>query len=73
MDPRFTASPLGLSTFYLALEIYKLLPCRTFLFRPKNRDSAPPSLQIEEPEWEKCRSANLSEFIDVYSDEVELL
>ncbi|XP_064447611.1 protein FAM234B isoform X1 [Mirounga angustirostris] len=30
-------------------------------------------LQIEEPEWEKRRSINLSELIDIYSDGVELL
>ncbi|KAM7316744.1 hypothetical protein ACRRTK_024475 [Alexandromys fortis] len=39
----------------------------------QNRDSAPPSLQIEEPEWEKHRSVSLSELLDVYSDGVELL
>uniref|UniRef100_A0A8C8YV99 Family with sequence similarity 234 member B n=1 Tax=Prolemur simus TaxID=1328070 RepID=A0A8C8YV99_PROSS len=46
---------------------------RDIFVQAQNRDSSPPSLQIEEPEWEKRRSTNLSELIDVYSDGVELL
>ncbi|XP_023373670.1 protein FAM234B [Otolemur garnettii] len=46
---------------------------RDIFVQAQNRDSSPPSLQIEEPEWEKRRSINLSEFIDVYSDGVDLL
>lgn len=39
---------------------------RDIFVQAQNRDSSPPSLQIEEPEWEKRRSINLSELIDVY-------
>lgn len=46
---------------------------RDIFVQAQNRDSSPPSLQIEEPGWEKRRSVNLSELIDVYSDGVELL
>nr|XP_020857308.1 protein FAM234B [Phascolarctos cinereus] len=46
---------------------------RDIFVQALNRDSSPPSLQIEEPDWEKRRSVNLSELIDVYSDEVEFL
>ncbi|XP_036312365.1 protein FAM234B [Pipistrellus kuhlii] len=46
---------------------------RDIFVQAQNRDSAPPSLQTEEPEWEKRRSINLSELIDIYSDGVELL
>ncbi|KAM5262753.1 protein FAM234B [Ctenodactylus gundi] len=46
---------------------------RDIFVQAQNRDSSPPSLQIEEPEWEKRRSINLSELIDIYSDGVELL
>ncbi|XP_051011429.1 protein FAM234B isoform X3 [Acomys russatus] len=46
---------------------------RDIFVQAQNRDSSPASLQIEEPEWEKRRSVNLSELIDVYSDGVELL
>lgn len=49
------------------------LALRDIFVQAQNRDSSPPSLQIEEPEWEKHRSVNLSELIDVYSDGVELL
>ncbi|KAF6118614.1 family with sequence similarity 234 member B [Phyllostomus discolor] len=44
---------------------------RDIFVQAQNRDSSPPSLQIEEPEWEKRRSVNLSELIDIYSDGVE--
>lgn len=46
---------------------------RDIFVQAQNRDSSPPSLQIEEPGWEEHRSVNLSELIDVYSDGVELL
>ncbi|XP_049738473.1 protein FAM234B [Elephas maximus indicus] len=46
---------------------------RDIFVQAQNRDSSPPSLQLEEPEWEKRRSINLSELIDIYSDGVELL
>ncbi|XP_043822763.1 protein FAM234B [Dromiciops gliroides] len=46
---------------------------RDIFVQAKNLDSSPPSLQIEEPEWEKRRSINVSELIDVYSDGVEYL
>nr|XP_008521161.1 PREDICTED: uncharacterized protein KIAA1467 homolog isoform X1 [Equus przewalskii] len=46
---------------------------RDIFVQAQNRDSSPPSLQIEEPEWEKRRAINLSELIDIYSDGVELL
>lgn len=39
---------------------------RDIFVQAQNRDSSPPSLQIEEPEWEKRRSINLSELIDIY-------
>lgn len=39
---------------------------RDIFVQAQNRDSSPPSLQIEEPEWEKRRSVNLSELIDIY-------
>lgn len=45
---------------------------RDIFVQAQNRGS-PPSLQIEEPEWEKRRPINLSELIDIYSDGVELL
>nr|XP_045366216.1 protein FAM234B isoform X2 [Camelus bactrianus] len=40
---------------------------RDIFIQAQNRDSSPPSLHIEEPEWEKRRSVNLSELIDVFS------
>ncbi|XP_060050382.1 protein FAM234B [Erinaceus europaeus] len=46
---------------------------RDIFIQAQNRDSLPTSLQIEEPEWEKRRSINLSELIDIYGDGVELL
>uniref|UniRef100_K7E1Y8 Family with sequence similarity 234 member B n=1 Tax=Monodelphis domestica TaxID=13616 RepID=K7E1Y8_MONDO len=46
---------------------------RDIFVQAQNRDSSPPSLQLEEPEWEKRRSINMSEFIEVYSDDVEFL
>ncbi|XP_054974071.1 protein FAM234B [Sorex araneus] len=47
---------------------------RDIFVQAQNRDSAPASLQVEEPEWEKKRrSVNLSDLIDVCSDGVELL
>ncbi|KAB0403684.1 hypothetical protein E2I00_003996 [Balaenoptera physalus] len=46
---------------------------RDIFVQAQNRDSLPPSLQIDEPEWERRRSINLSELIDIYSDGVELL
>ncbi|XP_066864851.1 protein FAM234B isoform X2 [Kogia breviceps] len=46
---------------------------RDVFVQAQNRDSLPPSLQIDEPEWEKRRPINLSELIDIYSDGVELL
>lgn len=39
---------------------------RDIFVQAQNRDSSPPFLQIEEPEWEKRRSINLSELIDIY-------
>nr|XP_034983905.1 protein FAM234B isoform X3 [Zootoca vivipara] len=39
----------------------------------RNRDSFPAVLQREEPEWEKRRSINSSELIDIYSGGVEFL
>lgn len=38
---------------------------RDIFVQAQNRGS-PPSLQIEEPEWEKRRPINLSELIDIY-------
>ncbi|XP_028602223.2 protein FAM234B isoform X2 [Podarcis muralis] len=46
---------------------------RDIFAQAKNRDSFPPVLQREEPEWEKRRSINLSELIDIYSGGVEFL
>ncbi|XP_020643557.2 protein FAM234B isoform X1 [Pogona vitticeps] len=46
---------------------------RDIFAQAKNRDSFPPVLQQEEPEWEKRRSVNLSELIDIYSGGVEFL
>lgn len=39
---------------------------RDIFVQAQNRDSLPPSLQIDEPEWERRRSINLSELIDIY-------
>ncbi|KAJ7329991.1 hypothetical protein JRQ81_016165 [Phrynocephalus forsythii] len=46
---------------------------RDIFAQAKNRDSFPPALQQEEPEWEKRRSVNLSELIDIYSGGVQFL
>ncbi|XP_074866858.1 protein FAM234B [Carettochelys insculpta] len=46
---------------------------RDLFAQARNRDSFPPMLQREEPEWEKRRSVNLSELIDIYSGGVEFL
>ncbi|KAM9173717.1 protein FAM234B isoform 2-T2 [Pangshura tecta] len=46
---------------------------RDLFAQARNRDSFPPVLQREEPEWEKRRSVNLSELIDIYSGGVEFL
>ncbi|XP_020025201.1 protein FAM234B [Castor canadensis] len=46
---------------------------RDIFVQAQNRDSSPPSLQIEEPEWERRRSVNLSELTGIYSDGVEQL
>ncbi|XP_043358619.1 protein FAM234B isoform X4 [Dermochelys coriacea] len=46
---------------------------RDLFAQARNRDRFPPVLQREEPEWEKRRSVNLSELIDIYSGGVEFL
>ncbi|KAJ6656320.1 hypothetical protein lerEdw1_003823 [Lerista edwardsae] len=46
---------------------------RDIFAQARNRDSYPPVLQREETEWEKRRSFNLSELIDIYSGGVEFL
>ncbi|XP_075791105.1 protein FAM234B isoform X2 [Pelodiscus sinensis] len=46
---------------------------RDIFAQARNRDSFPPILQQEESEWEKRRSVNLSELIDIYSGGVEFL
>ncbi|XP_066489734.1 protein FAM234B [Tiliqua scincoides] len=46
---------------------------RDIFAQARNRDSYPPVLQREETEWEKRRSFNLSELIDIYSGSVEFL
>ncbi|XP_006888536.1 PREDICTED: uncharacterized protein KIAA1467 homolog [Elephantulus edwardii] len=46
---------------------------RDIFVQAQNQDSLPPSLQLEESEWDKRRSINFSELIDIYSDGVELL
>uniref|UniRef100_A0A8C8R6G1 Family with sequence similarity 234 member B n=1 Tax=Pelusios castaneus TaxID=367368 RepID=A0A8C8R6G1_9SAUR len=46
---------------------------RDIFAQARNRDSFPPVLQREEPDWEKRRSVNLSELIDIYSGGVEFL
>ncbi|XP_067415762.1 protein FAM234B [Emydura macquarii macquarii] len=46
---------------------------RDIFAQARNRDSFPPVLQREEPEWEKHRSVNLSELIDIYSGGVKFL
>ncbi|XP_040411178.1 protein FAM234B isoform X1 [Cygnus olor] len=46
---------------------------RDIFTQARNRDSFPAMLQQEEPEWEKRRSVNLSELIDIYSGGVEFL
>ncbi|XP_074433058.1 protein FAM234B isoform X2 [Larus michahellis] len=43
---------------------------RDIFTQARNRDSFPAMLQQEEPEWEKRRSVNLSELIDIYSQPV---
>lgn len=50
----------------MALGNIQAVALRDIFVQAQNRDSSPPSLQIEEPEWEKRRSVNLSELIDVY-------
>lgn len=39
---------------------------RDIFTQARNRDNFPAMLQQEEPEWEKRRSVNLSELIDIY-------
>lgn len=39
---------------------------RDIFTQARNRDSFSAMLQQEEPEWEKRRSVNLSELIDIY-------
>lgn len=39
---------------------------RDIFTQARNRDSFPMMLHQEEPEWEKRRSVNLSELIDIY-------
>ncbi|XP_013907722.1 PREDICTED: uncharacterized protein KIAA1467 homolog isoform X1 [Thamnophis sirtalis] len=46
---------------------------RDIFAQARNHDNFPPVLQHEEPEWEKHRSINLSEFIDIYSGGVVFL
>ncbi|OXB53731.1 hypothetical protein ASZ78_003567 [Callipepla squamata] len=46
---------------------------RDIFTQARNRDSFPMMLHQEEPEWEKRRSVNLSELIDVYSGGVDFL
>ncbi|XP_067167315.1 protein FAM234B isoform X3 [Apteryx mantelli] len=46
---------------------------RDIFTQARNRDSFPAMLQQEEPEWEKRRSVNLSELIDIYSGGVYFL
>lgn len=53
-------------TLPVALGNIQAVALRDIFVQAQNRDSSPPSLQIEEPEWEKRRSVNLSELIDVY-------
>ncbi|XP_062989729.1 protein FAM234B isoform X1 [Elgaria multicarinata webbii] len=46
---------------------------RDIFAKARNRDTFPPVLQRGELEWEKRRSLNLSEVIDIYSGGVEFL
>ncbi|NXE25795.1 F234B protein, partial [Ardeotis kori] len=46
---------------------------RDIFTQARNRDNFPEMLQQEEPEWEKRRSVNLSELIDIYSGGVDFL
>uniref|UniRef100_A0A8D0GI60 Family with sequence similarity 234 member B n=1 Tax=Sphenodon punctatus TaxID=8508 RepID=A0A8D0GI60_SPHPU len=46
---------------------------RDIFAQARNRHSFPPLLQLEEPEWERRRSVNLSELINIYSGGVEFL
>ncbi|KAF4793814.1 hypothetical protein TURU_105994 [Turdus rufiventris] len=46
---------------------------RDIFTQARNRDNFPAMLQQEEPEWEKRRSVNLSELIDIYSGGVDFL
>ncbi|XP_063252206.1 protein FAM234B isoform X1 [Prinia subflava] len=46
---------------------------RDIFTQARNRDNFPALLQQEEPEWEKRRSVNLSELIDIYSGGVDFL
>lgn len=39
---------------------------RDIFAQARNHDNFPPVLQHEEPEWEKHRSVNMLEFIDIY-------
>lgn len=52
--------------FFCVLGNIQAVALRDIFVQAQNRDSSPPSLQIEEPEWEKRRSINLSELIDIY-------
>ncbi|XP_058046253.1 protein FAM234B isoform X3 [Ahaetulla prasina] len=46
---------------------------RDIFAQARNHDNFPPVLQHEEPEWEKHRSIDLLEFIDIYSGGVVFL
>uniref|UniRef100_A0A1W7RGE7 Putative KIAA1467-like protein n=1 Tax=Agkistrodon contortrix contortrix TaxID=8713 RepID=A0A1W7RGE7_AGKCO len=46
---------------------------RDIFAQARNHDNFPPVLQHEEPEWEKHRSVNMLEFIDIYSEGVVFL
>lgn len=53
------------SLLFLAGNV-QAIALRDIFTQARNRDSFPMMLHQEEPEWEKRRSVNLSELIDIY-------
>ncbi|KAM9672121.1 protein FAM234B [Trichechus inunguis] len=73
IDPQVYITTNGAVYILFGFGNIQAVALRDIFVQAQNRDSSPPSLQLEEPEWEKRRSINLSELIDIYSDGVELL
>lgn len=64
---RLLLAPSQCWFFPVVLGSIQAVALRDIFVQAQNRDSVPPLLQLEEPEWEKKRkSVNLSELIDIY-------